>query len=121
MKGIEERISEFEKKYADRFRKWASFVDPSDLETLIEALGGMETESKEITEELQETKSPLIETRWQPLLKNLMGLTPSIAKHLEQIRTQTRSGLDAMDKGKRSLTGYRQGVEKRRAIFDEDA
>jgi len=118
---LDERINEFEEKYASRVRRWAGLVDPNELDQLIETLAVMEEESKAITGLFRDEKDPLYQSRWLPLLKGLMSQIPSIGTHLEKIRKESRTGLDLMDRGKKGLTGYRKGVERKRVIFDEDA
>lgn len=118
---LERKIDAFEEKYRARVRRWAGFVDPAELDDLIEALTAMEGESQALTQALAHSGDPLYESRWLPLLKDIMSMIPSISERLHKIRSESRSSLDLMDKGKQSLTGYRKGVASRRVIFDEDA
>ena len=120
MSDLEKRIQKFEDEYLANLQKWASFVDPDELDTLNHTLHRMETESEAITAAFREKPGPLYEERWQPLLKDTLGLLPSIQSHVEAIRSQSRQTLSLLKKGQRGLKGYRGTVGGRRPILDED-
>jgi len=113
MSPLEKQITAFEDKYLKPLRNWCSLVPPEDLEQLVTFLDEMEKESGELTEIVREN-APLYERRWQPLLHQIQGMLPNIEGHLQKITAEARSSLSLLDRGQRSLMGYRQSDPKQK-------
>lgn len=118
---LEQNIRTFEQEYAAKLRRWAGFVDPDELDELIETLKKLDLASNAITARFESRQDPLYLKTWQPMLKDLMGLVPNIVAHVEAIRSSARQHMGALDKGQRGLVGYRSTVARGDGVFERDA
>ncbi len=107
MNQLEKQITAFEEKHIKKLRHWASLVPPEELDQLVNFLDEMEKNSRALTEKVRKNPS-LYSKRWQPLLNQIQGMLPNIEGHLQKITSEARSGMSLLDKGQRSLMGYRQ-------------
>ena len=118
---LEQSIRAFEQKYAGKLRAWAGFVDPEELDELIETIKVMDKTSNAITDQFETRKEPLYVDTWKPLLENLKGLLPNIENHVLAIRSGIRQNMGALGKGQRGLVGYRTSTKPKNSIFERDA
>ncbi len=120
MSNLESRIQAFEKKYLAALRRWGGFVDLKDLDLVQETFQAMKSESEAITKAFSPVSANLYARKWQPLLKDVLGLLQGIQTHLERIRLQSRQSLATLEKGQRGLAGYRSSFQAQRSILDQD-
>ncbi|MDJ0839602.1 MAG: hypothetical protein QNK37_23985 [Acidobacteriota bacterium] len=109
MSTLEDRIDEFETKYLGKLRRWSALVSPEDLDEVVPFVEEMDQVSKAVTRDLADHPD-LFRERWQPVLRNAMGLIPSVQGHLERIRSESGANLSLLGRGQRGLAGYRQAL-----------
>ena len=111
MSALPDRIADFEQTHLTRLRQWSAMVAPEDLEAVLRALEELEPVTMAITEAATEAPEP-IRTRWRTTLDTARGLLTAVEGHLLRVRQESRTALNALDKGRRSLDGYRNTLHR---------
>ena len=118
MSNPEQSIQDFESRYMGKLRAWGGYVQAADLDALNETLQQLDREARELGAALADA-SPALRRRWQAALTNVLNLIPSIQQHCETIRDEARKSMGQLDKGQKSLVGYRRAFDSKRVIFDQ--
>jgi len=106
MTSLTERIDAFEQDYLSRLRQWSAMIAAEDLDTVTLMLEEIEPITLAITEAAVDAPEP-IRARWRGVLDTARGLLTAVESHLIRVRGQSRGSLEALDRGRRTLDGYR--------------
>lgn len=118
MSQMEERINEFEARYANKLRDWGAYISADDLDNLIAFIQQLDTDSQAITRDMPLLASAAEKIRWQELLSRINCLVPSLVARLKQMGVEARSNMGMLGKGQRGLMGYRRNNPVQQSFFE---